>query len=244
MFENYKIKKITKNLGSIEERQDCIICTIDNNKLDDICRDGLLILDVEKLKRNYGIYKKVIFKIDNYNFRDGLFLITDASISFSNCKFHNDIFVKTAKDLVFTDNKYMNTTNTYRHSDRFMDISNTDKVTFMNETIDNYTAFVDVGIKIKADKIEFINTQVFNDEISSINLETKKLELTNSRIDGYSACIKTPSFVTDDKSSISPHKSIIIDTDTELDTNSFDSDQIIVNGIKILAKTKRTLILK
>ena len=35
MFENYKIKKITKNLGSIEERQDCIICTIDNNKLDD-----------------------------------------------------------------------------------------------------------------------------------------------------------------------------------------------------------------
>ena len=138
----------------------------------------------------------------------------------------------------------MNTTNTYRHSDRFMDISNTDKVTFMNETIDNYTAFVDVGIKIKADKIEFINTQVFNDEISSINLETKKLELTNSRIDGYSACIKTPSFVTDDKSSIRPHKSIIIDTDTELDTNSFDSDQIIVNGIKILAKTKRTLILK
>ena len=92
-----KLRKLTKSLGGVLEKEDYILCKVNpiilKEYINDNYGDGLLILDTKRLKEKYHINKDLVFEITGYNFEEGLYLITDASVSFDSCVFHDDIYV-------------------------------------------------------------------------------------------------------------------------------------------------------
>lgn len=241
MFENYRLKKVTYNLGEIIEKPNYILCDVNPEKLKKLSKDGYLYLETKDLKSKYGINKSIIFNIDNYFFEEGIHLLTDSTINFNNCVFKDNIYVENAKNIVFNNNTYINESDEYKDSDRFMDINVYNKVIFINEKISNYNNDLDTSIKVSANNINIINSTISNDDISNANLQCNRLQLINSSIEGYSTFIKSPSIIIDRVSRITPNRSIIIDTNTELNTNDLSSDQIIINGLKIFKNKNKVL---
>ncbi len=244
-----KLRKLTKSLGGVLEKEDYILCKVNPIILKEYINnnygDGLLILDTKKLKEKYHINKDIIFEITGYNFEEGLYLITDASVSFNSCVFHDGIYVKAANKLTFESNNYCNNIDTYKHSDRFMDISNANEVNFINEDLINRENDKPLSMKIKANTIRIDNTRIHTinysediaDTVSSSNLQAKELILNDSKIGGYSTFIQIPIIEINEQTTITPKRSIFIDTLSDIDDSLvLSSEQIIINGEKLLNK--------
>ena len=240
-----KLRKLTKSLGGVLEKEDYILCKVNPIILKEYINnnygDGLLILDTKRLKEKYHINKDIIFEITGYNFEEGLYLITDASVSFDSCVFHDDIYVKAANKITFENNWYYNNTDTYKHSDRFIDISNVNEVNFTNETIYNKDNNNPISMKIKASTINFNNSLIFPynnsesiiDEVSSLNLQAKEINIDNTQIEGYSTFIQAQNVQVSEWSYIGSKKSIFIDNMFDINSEQLNSEQIIINGEKI-----------
>ena len=225
------LKKITLNLGEIEEHTNYIICNVNNKKLQTLYEKGIVDLNNKDIKEKYNITKNIMFNIKDFNFTDGIFLSTKDSVTFTNCTFIDDIYISGANNVMFDDNNYIDTENPYRYARLFMVIDNINSVTFIDDNITN-NIDKNMDLLIEANKIRFINTTISNDYKSNTMINGNRINFINSKLLGKEARLNAQTIVIDNDSKLLPIKSIITDCKNSINSNNIDSNKIIINGVK------------
>ena len=169
LLRNYLLKDITNKLGKIEEKEEKIICYVDNKKLKKY-KSGRYIKKYELTLKSKNVYPKDIldaykinkpidYVINNMNFKEILTLIAgeDINVIFLNCKFNEKISVYTDGEVRFENNEYYNDD---RWGLYFCEI-NCKKLKILNNNFINkshYSREKNFGMKIDTTDLEIINS--------------------------------------------------------------------------------------
>ena len=199
------LKKITGNLGSIIEKTSIIYCYIDQKMVDKL-RDkdsGYRLMldgvtkDCEDECKKLGITKPICYFFKNITFKDSVQISSiNAKVVFLNCTFNNNVGLLWADEVKFEDNKFEDNYPKYEYGSCFLTVTDTRKVTFVNENFSNSSNNgiknkVNFGMSIHADEIGIYNSKIIADYTTDLTLNADKVKIYNSKIFGQNIKIKT-----------------------------------------------------
>lgn len=231
MFNNFRLKRVTYNLGSPIETEDDITCAVDNTKL----MNRLLKNNNHLMLKSKNDPKDITYVISDMEFPDHFRLTTDDNVIFINCTFNKEVFIDRANKVSFTNNKYIVPNNNFIYSDRFFVIDNTNIVRFIS---DNFINSADLpfnyDMKVRANQILVQGSNIFENSEGHLFFDCDKFECRkNSNISLRTGKIKTNHLVIDAYSNIDVSKRIMIDTPRAVGLSNIKSDDMIVNGVRV-----------
>lgn len=245
---NSLLKYVLGTIGTIEEQDDKIICHVEQKLLEKHAkkRDDLYELWLEGMNIGHegskatidklNLNKPVYYVFENINFSTGVQIYsTYAHVLFKNCTFNKNVRILCADDIVFEDNKYSDDYPVYFWNDRFLTGDRIKKITFVNDNFINSVEKpnTNFGMKIKADTIEFINTNI--DSKYSMDITAKKTIITDSKISAKSLYVESPSIACDN-SSIYATAEVMIENKNEDFQGKIESPIISYNGVELSAQ--------
>lgn len=232
MFNNFRLKRVTYNLGKAVETENDITCAVDNNKL----IERLKKHDNHLLLKSKNDPKDITYVITDMNFPPSLKITTDDNIIFINCKFNREVFIDSANKLSFTNNKYNISNNNYIYNDRFLVIKKANIVSFINENFINESHLsYPHDMKIEANKIIIDNSKLYEGYSGHINYKCKDLKIKDNSVLSLRAAYIVSDHIMIDASSIAniKEKCIIESKQPILGIDNIHAKDIILNSIRV-----------
>lgn len=250
MLRKIYLKKSICNIGKIVEKEDKIICYVNQKSLDKYNGKKIYYkLSLNGIKRNIdiinklGLNKPIYYIFNDIKFNCGLKLTSlCCNVVFKNCTFDKNIWIPWCDNITFENNKYTDYFYGYYYGNCFFNANNANKITFINDNfINSYNlnqkSDANFGLDIDAKTVEFINTKVENDSSSSIKIEADKTIIKNSKINANELYIDSKSIDIDDSILNSKNGVIIENTNWDFKGDIY-SPVIFYNGIKQEDKDK------
>lgn len=246
MIRNKLLKRMTNNLGEIIEEEDKIICNVSLVKLhkllfNNLCHDlivhGNTIMD-KQTKELYKLNKPVHFIIKDECFMNHLSVVASTTVDFTfeNCKFNEELSIKSAGNVVLKNNIY-NTTSLYRFDNFYFFAVNANSLTFDNDNFinefnrDRITKF---GMNINVDSMKINKTNINIDKNGlDICIKTKKLDIKDSIIYCDDAIVIIADEINTENSMVESKTSIEIVNKNSNNIIGFKSPQTIYNYIDV-----------
>lgn len=227
ILRNKLLKDITNNLGEIKEKNEKIICYVNNRKLKKYRKGNYLpyysiLLKSKKMYpdeilNSYKVNKPIHYVVNGMNFKTAVEVIApeDTTVVFVNSKFNREFNVISGGDIILESNEYCDEENFYKN-DIFFCAIRAKSLKFLNDNFTNkskYNIETSFGIKIDTDNLEIINS-TFN---------TKKK-------DGVVSIITKNAYIED--SDIKCHKEIYIKSDElkVLDTKIKSDREVVIDN--------------
>lgn len=241
------LKNITNNIGKVVIEKDEIICYVDQKKLDkykgnktlyELRLKGTNRYGYEDFVKKMRLDKPVHYVFDNINFKTGLKTYSFCGATratFKNCIFNKNVVLNCAEDITFENNKYIDSCDVYYSGNCFLTAKYVKKITFINDIFANsydvseFTK-VNFGMKIDADLVQFINTNIDYDSNLVQEIKAKKTEINNSKLSAAEIYIDSDSIQTTGDCLIKAKKGVIIENSNYDFDSNIDSPVIIYNG--------------
>jgi len=245
MIRNKLLKRMTNNLGEIIEEEDKIICNVSSLKIQqqsqDFCYDlvvrGNTIMDKEKMEL-YNLNKPVHFIIKYANFNSHLSIVASTTVDFTfeNCKFNQELSIKSAGNVVLKNNIY-NTTSLYRFDNICFFTVNANTLTFEDDNFVNEfnrNRITKFGMNINVDSMKINKTNINIDKNGlDICIKAKKLDIKDSNIYCDDAIAIIVDEINTENSTVESKTSIEIVNKNNNNIMGFKSPQTIYNDIDV-----------
>lgn len=241
-IRNFIIKKISFDLGNIEELENEINIYVLQKSVDKInngkksnkkfCHSPLIYDTVFKsfLKKIFKITKPINYIVENINFQERLVINTEVfSVVFSNCNFKSFVSIDKVKAVTFKSNEYNEfLTKKYKGELNYLLITNAQTVVIEDEVI--MKSIKEVKSNIKPLHICAKEVTIINSQLGSVYISAQKFELFSAKILGDIIKISTPN-ISLDSSRVIGLEEVSLNTETpkELFLDSVNSPQILIN---------------
>lgn len=247
------LRQVTQNIGTIEEREDSIICYVKQDLLEKNSKRVFYELHCDGMNTVYDKSRELVdyYKLNKpvYYIFDGIYFDTVVSIAssfsniiFKNCTFNSRITIFFANTIILENNRYNSWTNFKDYGNAFL-YGTIKNLTIKNEQFMNHNfnaKFFDnnFGINIEADKVNIDSSAIYASNHGQINIKAKETKVCNSRLHAPEIYLDLDS-ITFDESSLLKADGIIIenkncDFDIEMILPNIDSPYVVYNGTEML----------
>jgi len=256
------LRHVIPNIGSITVLDDCILCKVRKNLLEENAKKVFYELfcygidNSEKNKSvlsNLDINKPVSYLFDGITFDAPITISAFCSnIIFRNCTFQGQIHVMHADSITFENNRYQCFNDSRENKNAFLS-GNIDKLIFKNESfandIDSNTVVDKFGIHVTSKRVVFEKSRV----IGEVNIVTKESMFADTEIDAPKIYLDSDMIYWYPDSLMKASGSIIIKNasdscDTEMGFYNVVSPYVEYNGREIYFRSStvnnKSLVLK
>lgn len=231
IYRNYLKKEFTKNLGTVVEEEDKLICYVKQKNLNKE-RYSYTIPCVginknnQKLANKFNLNKPICYIIDGINTETRkvyIFGYNNAEVIIRNCKFNFGASINV--------NKKCTLENTHIRIFHLLTIRANDLI-IKNMNINHEMSLINknLQISISAEKLSIINSNI-GEKINSVkaHIESDEINMINSKIMGNEITVKSKLAEIDNNSSLTALKNANIKIDTFNKLNIL-SQVITLNG--------------
>lgn len=252
------LKKSICNIGRIVEKDDKIICYVEQKLLDSykgnypiykLMLQGMnQVTDgIKETVENFRLNKPVYYIFDGIEFKRALeFSSRWAHVIFRNCTFNKNIGIIWGEEVLFENNKYSDHCSNYFYGDCFLSVDRAKKITFINEQFINsyelkcYVEPTKFGMKIDSQVVEFINSKIYAEYPATVRIKAKKTRIENSLFNANEVYIDSESIEFTD-SSMGAENGVMIENKNCDFIGNIDAPIIFYNGNLLANKNNESV---
>lgn len=251
------LKKSICNIGRIVEKDDKIICYVEQKAIDrykgnkpfyELKLNGInQVTDgIKEIVENFRLNKPVYYIFDGIEF-DSAVQITSlwANVTFRNCIFNKNIGIIWGDEIFFEHNKYIDYCSNYFYGNCFLTADRINKLTFINDNFVNsyhLKIYGDAyfGMQIDAKLVEFINTKVDAEYPATVRIKAEKTRIENSLLNANEIYVDSESIEFTD-SSIDAENGVMIENKNCDFIGDIDAPIIFYNGALLANKNNESI---